>query len=328
MNILRKLMKHRVLHHAIQVVLGVVVYFLLPLMLAHDPWWLRLTEKVCTVYIIAAVLLMVNGMLLMMYDWYNSRSVQHSRPLKGFVQVLQVVLFFVGAILIVAVLIDKSPTALFAGLGASAAVLMLVFKDSILGFVAGIQLSANDMLRIGDWVEMPHGEANGVVEEITLNTVKIRNWDMTVSTIPPYTLVNSAFQNWRGMQESDGRRVSKNIYLDLTTLKVCTPDMLQRIREQLPLLNNFQSADGQLPTNAQLYRFYIDSYLSVHPEVNQSMDLIVSQKEPTEHGVPIQVYFFCRNKVWKEYERIQSDIFDHLLVMAPVFDLKLYQSAY
>jgi CheY-like chemotaxis protein len=221
--------------------------------------------------------------------------------------------------------IGKSPMTLFAGLGASAAVLMLVFKDSILGFVAGVQLSANDMLRIGDWIALPGGVANGVVEEITLNTVKIRNWDETISTVPPYTLVNNSFQNWRGMQESGGRRVNKNIFLDMTTLKFCTPEMLDNIRKEVPLMADYQPAEGEVPTNAQLYRIYIERYLCSLPVVNREMDLIVSQKEPTTYGVPILVYFFSRNKVWKEYERIQSDIFDHLLVMVQKFDLKLYQ---
>ena len=158
-----------------------------------------------------------------MLDVYNAKDKQKSRPMKGFVQVLQVLLFFIGGIIIIAVLLDKSPMTLFAGLGASAAVLMLVFKDSILGFVAGVQLSANDMLRIGDWISLPNDTANGTVEEITLNTVKIRNWDNTISTVPPYTLVNNSFQNWRGMQESGGRRVNKNIYLDMTTLSSALP---------------------------------------------------------------------------------------------------------
>lgn len=274
---------------------------------------------------IVAVLLTINGLLLVMLDVYNMKDKQKNRPLKGFVQVLQVLLFFIGGIIVVSVLIGKSPMTLFAGLGASAAVLMLVFKDSILGFVAGVQLSANDMLRIGDWIALPGGVANGVVEEITLNTVKIRNWDETISTVPPYTLVNNSFQNWRGMQESGGRRVNKNIFLDMTTLKFCTPEMLDNIRKEVPLMADYQPAEGEVPTNAQLYRIYIERYLCSLPVVNQEMDLIISQKEPTTYGVPIQVYFFSRNKVWKEYERIQSDIFDHLLVMVQKFDLKLYQ---
>ena len=319
------LMKRRVVHHLIHILPGVLVYFLLPLAFVRGKEILDFSQKICAVYIIAAILFTINGLLLVMLDVYNARDKQKNRPMKGFVQVLQVLLFFIGGIGIIAVLVNKSPMTLFAGLGASAAVLMLVFKDSILGFVAGVQLSANDMLRIGDWIQLPNGVANGTVEEITLNTVKIRNWDETISTVPPYTLVNNSFQNWRGMQESGGRRVNKNIYLDMTTLKFCTPEDLDAIRKNVPLMADYQPAEGEVPTNSQLYRIYIERYLRSLPVVNQDMDLIISQKEPTTYGVPIQVYFFSRNKVWREYERIQSDIFDHLLAIVGKFDLKLYQ---
>lgn len=319
------LMKRRVVHHLIHILPGVLVYFLLPLAFVRGKEILDFSQKICAVYIIAAILFTINGLLLVMLDVYNARDKQKNRPMKGFVQVLQVLLFFIGGIVIIAVLVNKSPMTLFAGLGASAAVLMLVFKDSILGFVAGGQLSANDMLRIGDWIQLPNGVANGTVEEITLNTVKIRNWDETISTVPPYTLVNNSFQNWRGMQESGGRRVNKNIYLDMTTLKFCTPEDLDAIRKNVPLMADYQPAEGKVPTNSQLYRIYIERYLRSLPVVNQDMDLIISQKEPTTYGVPIQVYFFSRNKVWREYERIQSDIFDHLLAIVGKFDLKLYQ---
>lgn len=302
------LMKRRVVHHLIHILPGVLVYFLLPLAFVRGKEILDFSQKICAVYIIAAILFTINGLLLVMLDVYNARDKQKNRPMKGFVQVLQVLLFFIGGIVIIAVLVNKSPMTLFAGLGASAAVLMLVFKDSILGFVAGVQLSANDMLRIGDWIQLPNGVANGTVEEITLNTVKIRNWDETISTVPPYTLVNNSFQNWRGMQESGGRRVNKNIYLDMTTLKFCTPEDLDAIRKNVPLMADYQPAEGEVPTNSQLYRIYIERYLRSLPVVNQDMDLIISQKEPTTYGVPIQVYFFSRNKVWREYERIQSDI--------------------
>ena len=319
------LMKRRVVHHLIHILPGVLVYFLLPLAFVRGKEILDFSQKICAVYIIAAILFTINGLLLVMLDVYNARDKQKNRPMKGFVQVLQVLLFFIGGIVIIAVLVNKSPMTLFAGLGASAAVLMLVFKDSILGFVAGVQLSANDRLRIGDWIQLPNGVANGTVEEITLNTVKIRNWDETISTVPPYTLVNNSFQNWRGMQESGGRRVNKNIYLDMTTLKFCTPEDLDAIRKNVPLMADYQPAEGEVPTNSQLYRIYIERYLRSLPVVNQDMDLIISQKEPTTYGVPIQVYFFSRNKVWREYERIQSDIFDHLLAIVGKFDLKLYQ---
>lgn len=321
------LVQRGVISRLIHIIPGLLVYFLLPLAFVRSKEVLDIAQKLSMVYIIATVLFTLNGTLLMLLDMYDDKAKRKNRPMKGFVQVLQVLLFFVGGIIIIAVLMGKSPTTLFAGLGASAAILILIFKDTILGLVSGIQLSANDMLRIGDWIEIPHGIANGTVEEITLNTVKIRNWDKTIATVPPYSLVNDSFQNWRGMQESGGRRVDKNIYIDMTTLKFCTPEMLDTIRKDVPLMADYQPAEGEVPTNSQLYRIYIERYLRSLPVVNQEMDLILSQKEPTMYGVPIQVYFFSRDKVWREYERIQSDIFDHLLVMVEKFDLKLYQYA-
>ena len=319
------LMKRRVFHNLIHTIPGILVYILLPIAFVRGKELLLISQKICAVYIILSLLLAINGVLLMILDVYSEKAKAKNHPMKGFIQVLQVLLFFVGGIIMIAILVNKSPASLFAGLGASAAVLMLVFKDSILGFVAGIQLSANDMVRLGDWVTIPSSNANGIVQEITLNTVKIQNFDNTISTIPPYSLVNNSFQNWRGMVESGGRRVMKNITLDLTTLKFCTPEMLDTFRKEIPLLADYQPEEGVIPTNSQVYRVYIERYLCSLPVVNQDLDLIISQKEATEYGVPIQVYFFSRNKIWKEYERIQSDIFDHLFAMVPKFDLKVYQ---
>lgn len=265
-------------------------------------------------------------------DLYSHTNKNKTHPLKGLIQGVQVILYFVGGIIIVAILLDKSPTVLLTGLGASAAVLMLVFKDSILGFVSGVQLTQNNMIRIGDWIQMPDGSANGTVEEITLNTVKVRNWDNTISTIPPYTLISSTFKNWRGMAESDGRRVDKKIFLDLCSIEFCSEDMIADIRKNVPLMADFpvesstkSSLGNQMSTNSQLYRVYIERYLRQHPIVTQNLDLIIAQREPTQFGVPIEVYFFLKDKVWAEYETIQSDIFDHLLAMAPAFGLRLYQ---
>ena len=321
-----KLLKGKVFRYLIYILPGIVLYYLLPYLKAiESETMLTITTRLCVVYIIGCILFAINALMLTLLDIYNTKDKQRSRPMKGLVQVFQVLLFFVGGIIIVSVLINKSPTTLFAGLGASAAVMMLVFKDTILGFVAGVQLSANDMLRIGDWIQLPDGSANGIVQEITLNTVKIQNWDNTISTVPPYTLVNTTFKNWRGMQESGGRRVDKMIKLDTDTLKFCTNEMIARIRREIPLMNDIGPIDSTMPTNAQLYRIYIERYLRSHPIVNTQLDLIVAQREPTQFGVPIEVYFFLSDKVWKEYEQIQSDIFDHLLVMVKEFDLKLYQ---
>ena len=319
------LVERKVVHHLLHVVPGILIYLLLPLAFIKGKGLLDFAQRICAVYIIMAVLLTLNAMLLVMLDIYNSKEIRKNHPIRGLVQVFQVVLFFLGGILIVATLIDKSPITLFAGLGAAATVLMLVFKDSILGFVSGVQLSANDMLRIGDWVTLPNGTADGIVKAITLNTGKIQNWDNTITTIPPYTMVNSTFQNWRGMQESGGRRVDKRIWIDLDTIRFCTDKELEQLRKDIPLLADYAPEQGQTPTNSQVYRTYIERYLMSLPVVNQDLDLIIAQKEPTEHGLPIRVYFFSRIKAWREYERIQSDIFDHLLAMAPHFGLKLYQ---
>lgn len=319
------LMKRKVFHHLVHTLPAFLVYVLLPMAFVRGKELLVISQKICAIYIVVSLLLALNGLLLMVLDIFNAKESMKNRPMKGFVQVLQVLLFFVAGIIVVSILVNKSPASLFAGLGASAAILMLVFKDTILGFVAGIQLSANDMVRPGDWITLPSGGANGIVQEITLNTVKIQNFDNTISTVPPYTLVNTPFQNWRGMAESGGRRVMKNITLDLNTLQFCTPEMLDRYRKEIPLMADYRPADGVVPTNSQVYRVYIERYLCSLPVVNQELDLIITQKEATMYGLPIQVYFYSRNKVWKEYECIQSDIFDHLLAMVPKFDLKLYQ---
>ena len=319
------LIKRRVIHNLVHAIPGILVYALLPMAFIRGKELLLISQKVCAVYIVFVLLLAINGFILVAMDIYNHREVSKNRSIKGFVQVLQVLAFFIGGIVIIAILVNKSPATLFAGLGASAAILMLVFKDTILGFVAGIQLSANDMLRPGDWITVPGSNANWIVQEITLNTVKIQNFDNTISTIPPYTLVNNSFQNWRGMVESGGRRVMKSIFLDLNTIKFCTPEMLDNMRKEIPLLADYKQHEGVTPTNSQMFRVYVERYLTSLPVVNTDLDLIISQLQSTEYGVPIQIYFFSRNKVWKEYERIQSDIFDHFFAMIPLFELKVYQ---
>lgn len=319
------LLKRKVVQNLVHAIPGIIVYVLLPMTFVRGKELLLISQKICAVYIIFVLLLAINGFILVVMDIYNHKQVNKNHSIKGFVQVVQVLTFFIGGIMIIAVLLGKSPATLFAGLGASAAILILVFKDTILGFVAGIQLSANDMLRPGDWITIPGTNANGFVQEITLNTVKIQNFDNTISTIPPYSLVNGAFQNWRGMEESGGRRVMKSIFLDLTTIKFCTPEMLDTFRKEIPLLADYQPEQGVTPTNSQVFRVYVERYLTSLSVVNTDLDLIISQLQSTQYGVPIQIYFFSRNKIWKEYERIQSDIFDHFFAMVPQFGLKVYQ---
>lgn len=316
--------RRKILRNMLLLVPGIAGDILIHSSLISNGWLIKLLEKLDMVYLIGIGILICNSMLMAFLEGYSKSEKSRNHPLKGIVQALQAILMFVGGIIITATLIDKSPTALLTGLGASAAVLMLIFKDSILGFVAGVLLSQNNMIRIGDWVQTPDGSANGTVEEISLNTVKIRNWDNTISTIPPYTLISSPFKNWRGMQESGGRRVDKMIHLDVHTLKVCTPDMIDDIRRRIPLMSDW-SSDTETPTNSQLYRIYIIRYLQAHPIIAQGLDLIVAQREAGQFGLPIEVYFFLTDKVWNEFETIQSDIFDHLLAMASEFGLKLYQ---
>jgi small-conductance mechanosensitive channel len=279
--------------------------------------------RVDIMYLTIVGVMICNSLLMIFLDYYSHTDKSRNRPLKALVQAIQVVMVFIGGIVCVAVLIGKSPKALLTGLGASAAVLMLVFKDSILGFVAGVQLLMNNMVKIGDWIQMPDGSANGTVEEMTLNTVKVRNWDNTISTIPPYTLISTPFKNWRGMQESGGRRVDKMIYLDMETIEVCSSDMIDDIRKNIPLMKDYKTSE--MPTNSQLYRVYIERYLRTHPVVAQNLDLIIAQRQPDQFGLPIEVYFFLTEKVWDRYEKIQSDIFDHLIAVASDFGLKLYQ---
>ena len=324
------LVKRKMGHHLILLIPGLVLYILPYLAFERGTNIIRLLHRADIIYMLIVIIMIGNSILLAFLDIYRTTDKNRSRPLQGLVQGLQVVLYFVGGIIITAVLIDKSPAVLLTGLGASAAVLMLIFKDSILGFVAGVQLSQNNMIRLGDWIQMPDGSANGNVEEITLNTVKVRNWDNTLTMIPPYTLVTTPFKNWRGMQESGGRRADKRIFIDVNTLEDCTPDLLSDIRKAIPLIDSYLKTlppDGAsgISTNTQLYRKYIELYLRSHPDVNTSLDIIVTQKEAEAYGLPVYVYFFLKDKAWAVYERKQSDIFDHLMSIVPEFRLRIYQ---
>ena len=325
------LVKRRLTHNILLLIPGLIMYVLPNFVFERGSTLIRLLHRIDLVFVTIVVILIINSALMVFLDIYSTTAKNKSHPLQGVIQGVQVILIFIGAIISVAILIDKSPRVLLTGLGASAAVLMLVFKDSILGFVAGVQLSQNNMIRLGDWIQLPDGSANGTVEEITLNTVKVRNWDNTISMIPPYTLVTTTFKNWRGMQESGGRRADKCIYIDMNTLEVCSQDMISDIRKAIPLIDKwFQSQDhinaaDIEATNVQLYRLYIELYLRSRSDVNNELDIIVTQKEATAYGLPIEVYFFTRDKVWAVYERKQSDIFDHLMSMVSEFGLRLYQ---
>lgn len=321
------IVQRRLGHHILLLIPGIILYLLPYMIFERDSRTILFLHKADIIFIIIVSMRICNALMLGFLDFYRTTDKNKSHPLQGLIQVLQVSMYFVGGIIITAILIDKSPTVLLTGLGASAAVLMLIFKDSILGFVAGVQLSQNNMVKIGDWIQTTDGSANGNIEEITLNTIKVRNWDNTLTMIPPYTLVSTPFRNWRGMQESGGRRVDKNIFIDITTLEYCSRESLDSIHEALPLMRGYiESLDiEKMPINIQLYRTYIEMFLRANPEVNSSLDIIVTQRESTAYGLPIEVYFFLKDKAWASYERKQSDIFDHLMAAAPVFGLRMYQ---
>ncbi|MCK5802206.1 MAG: mechanosensitive ion channel [Lentisphaeria bacterium] len=278
-------------------------------------------------------------------DVYARYEISKEMHLKGIVQVLKISVYIVVAILLLAMLVGKTPLYILSGLGALTAVLMLIFKDSILGFVAGIQLTANRMVAIGDWVEMPKYGADGDVIDVALTTVKVQNWDKTITTIPTYALISDAFKNWRGMSESGGRRIKRAIYIDMSTITFCSDAMLERFsqiqyiaqyleekREEVAEYNRAHGVNeecrvnGRRLTNVGTFRAYVVSYLHNHPQVNLDMTFLVRQLAPGPHGLPIEIYVFCKDKVWANYEEIQADIFDHILSVVPEFDLRVFQN--
>ncbi len=296
-------------------------------------------------YFIFIALLIIGVFLDALVDIYQSFECARQVPIKGFVQLTKIVVYFIALILIVAKLLDKSPLYLLSGLGALTAVLMLIFRDAILGFVAGIQLSANRMVAQGDWISMPQYGADGDVLEVALTTVKVQNWDKTVTTIPTYALISESFVNWRGMQESGGRRIMRSINIDISSIKFCTEEMLKRfgriqyIREYLEQkekeiaeYNRIRQVDqssfvnGRRLTNVGTFRAYINAYLKNHPMIHENLTFLIRHLQPTQNGLPIEIYVFCNDPTWAVYENVQADIFDHILAVVPEFDLKIFQS--
>ena len=340
------LFDRRVMVYLSHMVAPVVIYLFLPVAFAQtDSVTLNFIRRLCFIYIIFSFLFFINAFLKAAYTVYSAKESMRDRPLKGLLQTLQVSLWLIGIIVIVAELLGKSPYSLLAGLGASAAVLMLVFKDSIMGFVSGVQLSANDMLKVGDWITMPKYGADGTVIEVTLNTVKVRNWDNTITTIPPYLLVSDSFQNWRGMRESGGRRVKRSINIDMTSVRFCTPEMLEKYRKIQLLkdyidrteavveaynaengIDNEVLVNGRRQTNLGVFRAYLTAYLKSLPVVNKELNCMVRHLQPTDHGLPVELYFFSTIKDWIPYEGVQADVFDHVLAIIPEFGLRVFQS--
>ena len=336
----------KVLRRLCHIVTPILVVVMLPIAFPDQNGLVVLITRLVQIAIVIAVLRFVNSLLEAIFQLMGRREEWKGKPLKGLMQTGQVIAFLVAVILVFSILLDRSPAMFLTGLGASAAIFMLVFRDSILGFVSGIQLSANDMLKVGDWITVPKYGADGSVIEVSLTTVKVQNWDNTIVTLPPYLLVSDSFQNWRGMQASGGRRVKRSVNLDMTSVKFCTPDMLGRyrnidiIREYIDQteqrVEEYNAAHGIRPgerkinglhqTNLGVFRAYLERYLRDEVPVNKGMTLMVRQLQPTETGLPMELYFFTDTVVWVDYERIQSDVFDHVLAVIPEFDLRVFQN--
>ncbi|MDH3892261.1 MAG: mechanosensitive ion channel family protein [candidate division Zixibacteria bacterium] len=334
------LLEHRFFSRLSHLAPALVIYYVANLF----PPIMGAIQRFSTAYMVLAGLLVINAFLNAAVDIYRSLETSRDRPIKGYVQVAKIIIFVFLGIYVVAILLDSDPTGILTGLGAMTAVLILVFKDSILGFVASMQLSMNDMVRIGDWIEMPKFGADGDVIDVTLHTVKVQNWDKTISTIPAYALISDTFKNWRGMSESGGRRIKRSLNIDVNSIRFCDDSMLHRF-EKINLLktylktkrtelteHNAQHADdpqdlinSRRLTNVGTFRAYMVEYLKNHPKIHQEMTFLVRQLPPGDHGLPIEMYVFSNDQDWVRFEDIQSDIFDHLLAIAPQFGLRIFQ---
>ena len=310
----------------------------------ETPAMITWARRFAEIYALTVLLITVDALLNAANRIYQRFEIAQRIPILGYLQVVKIVLSVGAAIVAVSILIDQSPLILLTGLGAMTAVLLLIFKDSILGLVAGIQLIGNDMVRPGDWIEMPKFGADGDVLEITLNTVKVQNFDKTITTIPTYALISDSFKNWRGMAESAGRRIKRSLAIDVSSVKFCTPEMIAEFKKyavlrdyvqlkenELAEHNRARGLDDSVPvngrrmTNLGTFRQYVVGYLRAHPMINRDMTFLVRQLQPTEFGLPLEIYVFSADKNWVNYEAIQADIFDHLFAVLPYFDLRAFQ---
>lgn len=334
----------KVLNQLAHLAPAMVIYVMAPLALEGYGKAISFVTNAVQIYMILVGILVIDAFLNAVLDIYRTFDVAREIPIKGFIQVAKIVIYLVGGIFIVCILMDKTPLVFLSGLGALTAILLLIFRDAILGFVAGIQLITNKMLSRGDWIEMPKYGADGDVLDVALTTVKVQNWDKTITTIPTYALISNSFKNWRGMQESGGRRIKRSIYIDVNTIKLCTEEMLgrfsniqyiseyiERKKEEVAAYNTVSHVDetsvvnGRRLSNIGTFRAYVIAYLKNHPMINQNMTFLVRQLAPTEHGLPLEIYVFCKDIVWANYEAIQADIFDHILAVVPEFDLRVFQ---
>jgi len=338
--ILKKKVFNRIAHLAP----AIVIYKFISVPFIGYDWLISVINGAALIYMIIMVMLAVDALLNAFLAIYNTYEVSNRIPIKGFIQVFKIIIYFTSAIFIISILLNKTPIFLFSSLGALTAVLMFIFKDSILGFVAGIQLSANRMVAYGDWIEMPKYGADGEIIDIALTTVKVQNWDKTITTIPTYALISESFKNWRGMSEADGRRIKRSISIDMSTIKFCDDEMLDRFskiqyiseyikskkielqeRNQRKGVDTSSMVNGVRMTNIGTFRAYIKALIQHNPMVNKEMTCLTRQLAPTEHGLPIEIYVFSKDKVWANYENIQADIFDHILAVVGEFDLRVFQ---
>jgi miniconductance mechanosensitive channel len=322
---------------------ALVIWWLAPLVI-RVPWLLEATTRVLGVYMVVVGVLVVNALLAATGQIYATYEASRRVPIKGFLQVGAVVSYCVAGIVVLAILLGLTPVYLLSGLGAITAVLLIVFKDPLLGLVAGIQLSANRMVAIGDWVEMPSNDADGEVIDVALTTVKVRNWDMSITTVPSYDLISKSFRNWRSMQESGGRRIKRAVYIDTTSIRFCDEALLEGLgkikllegylsekRAEIAAHNQEQGVGDDCPvngrrlTNVGTFRAYLFAYLRSLPRIHKDRPILVRQLQPGEHGLPIEIYLFTDTTEWSAYEAIQGDIFDHVLAVVPDFGLRLFQ---
>ena len=302
----------------------IIITFLLPLAFSDGNLVLEFLLKVNSIYMIVVVSKLLCSFLNSLYNLSNNHDKLKSHPLKGIYQMLKIVVICVALIIIVSILINRNPEYILTALGASAAVLMLVFKDMIMGLVAGVQLSANDMLRPGDWISMPKYGADGDVIEVTLTTVKVQNWDKTITTIPPYALISDSFQNWRGMRDCGGRRVKRSVYLDMRSITFCTKEQHHDFAKR-GWLDGVERED-KFVVNLHVFRNYLENYLRHHPRVSKRLTIMVRQLQPTAQGLPLELYFFSDGTEWVPYEHLQAEIFEHVFAMLPTFGLRVFQS--
>ena len=302
-------------------VVGIALTATLPMLVYENTRLYHIAAKVCYIYIILIFVKLCCGVLTSLYKISSQAKKTKNHTIQGVFQMLKIVVICIGLIYITSIVIDKDPTNLLAGLGASAAVLMLVFKDSIMGLVAGVQLSANDMLRPGDWIIMEKYGADGMVQDVSLTTVKVQNWDKTITTIPPYALVSESFQNWRGMFDSGGRRIKRSIFIDMNSIAFCTADQIEKLKA-----NSLFTGDEKTPVNLTVFREWLEMWLKNHPKVNKGMITMVRQLQPTAHGLPLELYFFFDGTAWVNYEHLQAEVFEYILAIMPQFGLKIFQS--